>query len=402
MKIAQVNVVFQRGSTGKIVYDLHSMLLQNNHESLVCFGRKKVKTEKGVYKISSELEAKLHAIYEKVTGFSYTSSFLATKKLICILKEEKPDVVHLHCLNGYFIHIYKLLKFLKKNNIPTVLTLHAEFMYTGGCGHAFDCEKWKIGCGNCPQLKEATSSIFFDQTANQWKMMREAFEDFNNLKVVAVSEWLKERALLSPILQEKKFYVIGNGIDTCSTFFPKDYSTIRKKHSLGKEKLVLYVSPSFKSPLKGGNYILDLARRLRNQNIKFIIVGFDGDEKTLPDNIIGIRHTNDQEELAKYYSMADVTVLTSKRETFSMVCAESLSCGTPVVGFKAGAPEQIALAEYSEFVEYGDVNALEEVLVEWLNKNKNDLAKLPALARVEYSRELMFKRYMSIYYQCVN
>ena len=41
MKVAQVNVVFKKGSTGKIVYDLHSMLLENGHESIVCYGRKK-------------------------------------------------------------------------------------------------------------------------------------------------------------------------------------------------------------------------------------------------------------------------------------------------------------------------------------------------------------------------
>ena len=40
--------------------------------------------------------------------------------------------------------------------------------------------------------------------------------------------------------------------------------------------------------------------------------------------------------LAEYYSLVDVTVITSFHETFSMVVAESLSCGTPIVGFKAG------------------------------------------------------------------
>ncbi len=79
----------------------------------------------------------------------------------------------------------------------------------------------------------------------------------------------------------------------------------------------------------------------------------------------------DKLRLAMLYAMADVTVLTSKRETFSMVCAESLCCGTPVVGFKAGAPERIALPEYSAFCEYGDLAALELLLQERIHKESS-------------------------------
>ena len=59
------------------------------------------------------------------------------------------------------------------------------------------------------------------------------------------------------------------------------------------------------------------------------------------------RQVEDQSELAAFYSLADVTLLTSEKETFSMVCAESLCCGTPVVGFQAGAPEGISLPAVS-------------------------------------------------------
>ena len=43
-----------------------------------------------------------------------------------------------------------------------------------------------------------------------------------------------------------------------------------------------------------------------------------------------------------------------------MIVAESLCCGTPVVGFKAGAPEQITIKEYSEFSEFGNIEILKE------------------------------------------
>lgn len=53
-----------------------------------------------------------------------------------------------------------------------------------------------------------------------------------------------------------------------------------------------------------------------------------------------------------------------------MVTAESLCCGTPVVGFKAGAPEQIAIKEFSEFVEYGDLNSLYNKMLVILDTKK--------------------------------
>ena len=94
--------------------------------------------------------------------------------------------------------------------------------------------------------------------------------------------------------------------------------------------------------------------------------------------------------------MADMTLLTSKKETFSMVCAESLSCGTPVVGFQAGAPEQISLPEYSSFVEYGNVDLLSTETSKMISKvfDHREIAKK---AKEKYSKEVMSQNYIRLY-----
>jgi glycosyltransferase involved in cell wall biosynthesis len=94
--------------------------------------------------------------------------------------------------------------------------------------------------------------------------------------------------------------------------------------------------------------------------------------------------------------MADITLLTSKKETFSMVCAESLCCGTPIVGFKAGAPEQISLPEYSAFVEYGDIEALLEQMTTTLKTNY-DKIEVSQKAKDIYSKQAMTYKYMKTY-----
>jgi len=77
------------------------------------------------------------------------------------------------------------------------------------------------------------------------------------------------------------------------------------------------------------------------------------------------------EVLATYYSMADIFLLCSKRETYSMTCAEALCCGTGVVGFKCGAPETVFDESLGKFVEYGDLEALEKQITAQILADKN-------------------------------
>ena len=144
MKILQVNCVYKKGSTGKMVADIHKGLLERGYESIVCYGRGQKEYSKNVYKTCGEIYSKFQNFISRFTGIMYGGCYFSTKKLISIIKNEKPNVVNLHCLNGYFVNVYKIIKWLNKNKINTVLTLHAEFMHTANCGHAFSCEKFDL------------------------------------------------------------------------------------------------------------------------------------------------------------------------------------------------------------------------------------------------------------------
>ena len=325
----------------------------------------------------------------------YGGCFFSTKKMISIIKTEKPDIVHVHCINGNFVNIYKLITWLKKRGIKTVLTLHAEFMHTANCGYALDCERWRTGCGSCPRLKKETKSLFRDGTHSSWVKMKMAFDGFNeNLIVASVSPWLMERAKQSPILADKNHTVVYNGLDT-DVFKLYETQDLKDKHGITDEKIIFHATPSFNNDpnhIKGGYYVLKLAEKMKNENVKFIVAGNYDTSINIPENIIMLGRVNDQKTLARYYSMADVTLLTSEKETFSMICAESLCSGTPVVGFKAGAPEQISLPEYSEFVEYGNVEKLYNSVHKMLEKSLNK-SEIFNIAKETYSKETMFEKY---------
>ena len=400
MKVLQVNCVYKKGSTGKITYDLHHKFLDMGIESVVCYGRGKKVNDINTYKVCPEWYSKINNLWSRFTGIMYGGCFFSTRRLIGIIKKEKPDVVHLQCINGYFVNIYKLIDFLKRNKIKTLLTLHGEFMYTGGCGHAFECNMWRkenaCGTKKCPRWRAETKSFFFDGTKKMLNKMEKAFEGFDeDLIVSSVSPWLMRRAKSSLVLVNKRHYVVFNGLDT-DNFCPGDTTDLRSKQGLQNKKIVFHATPLFNSDpnyIKGGYYIIELAKMM--PDVIFVIAGNYEAGIKVPANILLLGKVADQKMLSKYYSMADVTVIASKRETFSMVTAESLCAGTPVVGFKAGGPENIAIKEFSTFVEYGDMVALKKAVTEFIDKRKNpEIAKI---AKETYSSEKSAKNYIALY-----
>ena len=398
MKVIQINCVYNTGSTGKITYDLHNELDKKGIQNLVYYGRGVKSNDQHTLKICTELYSYINHLYCNVTGLMYGSCYASTKKLQRLIKKEKPDVVHLQCINGYFVNIYKLIKWLNRHNIRTVMTFHAEFMFTANCGYAIECKKWKTGCGHCEQYKAITSSYIFDRTATSWKKMRDAFEGFEHLTIVSVSPWLMNRAKLSPFLNNYDHQVVLNGIDT-DVFKPYDTTTLKQELAPKNEKILLYVTSYFtsdKNHIKGGYYIIELAKKLQYEHVKIIVAGDYDSNAIVPDNIQFIGKISDQKQLAQMYSMADITVLTSRRETYSMVTVESLCCGTPVVGFQAGAPEQIALQQWTQFVPYADVDALVKGIHDTWNQNMNsDCIRKDAMKK--YSKEKMCENYLNIY-----
>ena len=401
MKVLQVNCVYNKGSTGKITADLHKALLEQGVESIVCYGRGQKVDEPYVHKTCGELYAKLNNLWSRITGVMYGGCFFSTNRLIGIIKKEKPDVVHLQCINGYFVNIYRLVTWLKKQGIRTVLTLHAEFMHTANCGYALDCEKWKTGCGECPRLKRETKSWLLDGTARSFRKMKRAFDGFDDLVVASVSPWLMERAKQSPILAGKKHCVIQNGLDT-AVFYPREAAGLKEQYGLGDKQILFHATAAFNDDpahIKGGYYILRLAEQLKDEPIQIVVAAGEADPTmTLPSNVTLLGRVADQERLAEWYSVADATVITSSRETFSMICAESLCCGTPMVGFEAGGPESISLPAYSTFVNYGDVAGLCAAVRRMLAKQK-DVSATAAAACAAYDKRRMAETTVRVYHE---
>lgn len=398
MKIAHLDTVYGEGSTGKIVQTIHQYLLLEGHESKAYYGRGPSSSDVGAIKISDNLEVLLDAGLSKLSGYTGIFSPVATKRLIADLDAFKPDIMHLHEVHGYYVNYYELLQYLAERQISIVWTLHCESAYTGRCGNAFDCIQWKTECKKCPTLNDYPSSWMFDRANEQFQRKRELLSSIHKITFAPVSNWLNSR-LSESFLKSKPASVVHNGVDMKDVFIPRDVSELKKRYHLDNRYVVLSVAPDLMSKRKGGAWLLEVAQRLLDVPITFFMIG--GKEKSIdcPPNVIYLPPIRDQSELSQYYSLADVFVITSQSETFSLTCAESLACGTPILGFDSGGPVEVAPNPFGHFVPYADIDGLVSLIIDSHKGNMHLAQREDCInyARATFSNHRMCQEYLSLY-----
>lgn len=401
MKVLEVNITAKTGSTGKIINDIRTYLQSQGHDVIIAYAVDDVDEDVGYHRISKKIELAISRRLVLLGRSSYKGNPLAFRRLKGLIEHERPDIVHLHCINCNCVNIYKTFEYLAARRIKTVVTHHAEFFYTGNCPHSFECEKFVDNqCKGCCNLFYATSNKMLANPHHNWLRMYKAVNSFRkeDLQFVSVSPWVKERSLSSPIVNHYPCDTVFNGLDTDVFHYREGTKIIEKHIVLGNRKLVIHVTSNFNPSvvsIKGANFVIEIAKKM--PEVQFVVVSsVSHNIDNLPDNVYYWGRTSTQEELSQLYSAADVTLLTSKRETFSMVTAESLCCGTPVVGFKAGGPESIAIKNYCYFVDYGDVDALQKSIDKMLSISHNK-ESISSISKNVYSKESMGERYLQIY-----
>ncbi len=354
MNIAYVNATCGYGSTGSICVDLADSLIEQGHRCTVFYGNGKSDVPYS-RKITSDFGTKLHGLLSRITGLQGYYSSGNTKRLIRQIKEEKFDLVHLHNLHGNFINIPALLSFLKKNHIPTVITLHDCWFYTGKCTHYTEakCFRWTGKCGKCPQIKKDIPSFFLDRTKKMLKDKRKLYESFENLGIIAVSEWIAGEARKS-ILKNNTIKTIYNWVDT-NSFFPRK--------EIKKERFtVLGVSAKWSKNMPKLQDFIKLSYELPD-DVEIVLIGKMDDDIKLPKGMKNIPYLNSVDELAKYYSGADVYVHLSREDSFGKVIVEAMACGTPVIVYNSTACPELVGKNCGFVAETGNVEEIREKIL---------------------------------------
>lgn len=270
-RVLLLDVNCKGSSTGKIVYDLYTNLRADGRAAAICYGRGENIEEENIYKFGLDWETNIHAGLSRITGYNGYFSYFSTRRLINYIEQFKPDLIHIHELHAYFVNIKPLIEYIKSKNIPVVWTFHCEYMYTGKCGHAYECKNYQNECGNCPAVKDYPKSLWLDKTRQMLEMKKKLLGDWN-FTIVTPSQWLADRVKTS-FLKDKEIKVIHNGIDT-NVFHPVDANDLKKELNIPENsKVVLAVAPNIMSESKGGKWVLKLAEKMKNENVFFVLVG---------------------------------------------------------------------------------------------------------------------------------
>lgn len=401
MRVMLINSVCKQGSTGNITYDLFRRIIADGNEAMVCYGRGDAIKEENVIKFGLDAETYLHAALARLTGRNACFSFFSTKRLIREIEKYKPDVVHIHELHAYFVNTTPLIKYLKKKKIKVIWTFHCEYMYTGKCGHAFECEGWLHGCGNCPAVRDYPKSLFFDGTKRMFAKKKELLADMD-FTIASPSQWLADRTKRS-FLGDKPIHVIRNGIDTDGVFYRRsaeEISRLKEAYGLADKRIVLAVAPDIMSERKGGAKVLEVSQALAGEkDLHFVMIGAQEDARPY-DNVTVFRRTKNRDELALWYSAADMFLICSKRENLPTTCLEAFCCGTSVVGIDAGGTKETVPEPYGKFVENGTAELADAVL-EMLGV-PFDRDEISTVGRELYCKQKMYTEYKKLYEDIVD
>lgn len=343
MKYLFINSVAGYGSTGRIAAETCRELMKEGHQCVLAFARMHDGFEDvPTVRIGTAMGVKLHALHSRFLDNSGFGSRAATQKFIRWVRAYDPDVIWLHNIHGYYIHLPVLFSYLRNCGKEIRWTLHDCWSFTGHCAY-FDyarCDRWKTGCHNCPEKRSYPASVLVDNSRRNYLRKKALFTGIPNLHLIVPSYWLKQRVQQS-FLGEYPVEVVYNRVNT-ELFRPLE-GNLRQQYGL-EDKIVLLGVASVWDRRKGLEDFVKLAGLL-DERYRCVLIGLNENQiQNLPDHMLGLGRTASVEELIQWYSTADVFVNPSTEETFGMTTLEAQCCGTKAVVYENTACQEIAEA----------------------------------------------------------
>ncbi len=294
---------------------------------------------------------------------TYKKAFkLATKKA-----EEHFGQVTLIHLN----HLFPLGYLIQKSKLPLVITEH----YSG-----FTLDKLD---------------------SNQEKLTKKLFKKAS--KIIAVSDFLKQN-LAKYVDSYDKIEIVGNVIDT-DIFHP----IIKEK----KDKINFIHISNGDDAAKNVNGILKAVKQLTEITKDFSMTFVcDGDMKLMNEkarelgiynNFVFFKEEQKTEDIAKLLQHSDALVMFSNYETFGIVCAEALACGTPVIATDIPATKELVNENNSILIETENVEMLTGALLSFLEiPIKLNIEQEHLMIKEKFSKEIISEKLQQIYNSCSN
>ena len=360
MKVLQINIAVNKGSTGRIAEDIGATLLSKGHESYIAAAETSQDSQSQVIPVGHVVDRKIHGLQSRLFDRHGFGSEWATKKLIQKIKLIDPDLIHLHNIHGYYLNIQVLFCYLKQIQKPVIWTFHDCWPITGHCAYfdRVDCKRWEVQCYECPLKKRYPSSWLLDQSKRNYLDKKSLFNGLNELLIVTPSNWLAGHIPKS-FLKNYPVKTVNNGIDL-EVFKPTMAKEVHKKYDI-KGHIILGVA-SVWDKRKGLDDFVKL-NELIPDDYQIVLVGLNSKQiKQIPDSIIAIERTENIIQLAELYAAATVFVNPTYVDNFPTTNLESLACGTPVITYHTGGSAEAIDERTGIALDKGDVKGIVDAI----------------------------------------
>lgn len=334
------------GGAGKAALRLHHAMLNNGINSRMLVLNKSTKGDRSIEAVGNRkltrcraianvLNERIHTyMYQPYAEFSLALSGFDLSNRQSILE---ADVIYLHWINRGLLSIRGIEKILRLRK-PVFWVLHDMWPFTGGCHYSFDCNKYTSICGNCHSLGKRQS--LNDISHKEYLLKQQHWALYENLHIITPSKWLADCAKRSHLFKHLDVTVIPNTIDT-HLYSPLEKTQTRKKFGLNeKTKVIMFGAHSATSnPYKGWTYMQKALQSIKETGVEAVVLGAKLDDEVIrrfPMQVRCVGILRDEKDIAALYSTADVYVSPSLADNFPNTIVESMSCGTPVVGFNVG------------------------------------------------------------------
>lgn len=299
--LLQIGSSLNCGAPGKIAEQIGLLAMNRGWNVYIAHGYRHANPSrlKTIPMVTSN-EEKVHALYSMLLDRHGLGPDKKTKELIAWIHLNKPDVIHLHNIHGYFLNYKTLFEYLITTDIPVVWTLHDCWPFTGHCAYfdSINCMRWKTGCHNCQLRKDYPTSLFIDRSAKNFQLKKKLFTGLKHCVMVPVSNWLGDITRES-FMGKYPIHVIHNGIDL--QVFQPIKTDLRQRLGITPEKTVALGLAAPWVPRKGYNDMIKLSEQ---HDIQVVMVGVSKKQQdSLPKNIISVTRTNNQQDQVEYQNV---------------------------------------------------------------------------------------------------
>jgi L-malate glycosyltransferase len=361
------------GGSGVVATELGKMLAEKGHE---------------IHFISSSMPFRLNRIYHNIfyhqvevnqySVFQYPPYDIAlASKMAEVANRENLDILHVHYAIPHAVCAI-LAKQMSTVDVKVVTTLHGTDITVLG----YD-----------PSL---TAAIKFGIEKSDI--------------VTAVSSSLIEQTheLIRP---DKQIETVYNFIDK-RIYQKKDAEHLKKEFGINEdEKVVIHVS-NFRPVKRVQDVVQTFARIAKAMPAKLLLVG-DGPEMTPVCKLVKklgltgkVHLLGKQENLDELYSISDLKLLLSEKESFGLVALEAMACGVPCIGTNVGGmPEVIQHGETGYICELGDIDDISTKAISLLTNQQTHeqfATNGVSVVNTKFRAEQIVGQYEQLYYKLLN